>query len=307
MKYVAPSEPQPIGGVLDDWLRLFRCSFRRCWPLGLLAALAGMALQLIVIPRPPPPGLSLLQYLQQTASTVRMPQVIVGDMVFWLIVLVVYGALLAQQVAVVRGDESQSAGDSLATGLRRLPSMLLGGVLLALILGVLILPAGISAGLLIGLHRAQGAPAPLLLGAVGILALALLLLYLSVRLEFWLPAIFAENFGGAASLGRSWRLVKGHWWRVTAITFVAGIIMWVLNLAIGGTLGLIGAVFAAHGHGLGPGDILYRIRFGAALALLARVVTMPLLTAVWLAIYRDLRLRLEGADLAARAEALGSR
>ncbi len=306
MKYVAPSEPQPVGGVLDDWLRLFRCSFRRCWILALIAAGAGMALQLLAVPRPPRAGMTLLQYLQQTASTVRTPQVIVGDVIFWLIVLVVYGALLAQQAAVARGDESQSVGDSLWAGLRRLPRMLLGGLLLALILGAIILPAAISAGLLIGLHQAGRESVPLLLGAaLGMLALALLLLYVWVRLEFWLPVIFVENCGGAASLGRSWRLVKGHWWRVTAITFVAGIIMWILNLAIGGTLGLIGGILAS--HGLGPGDILYRIRIGAALALIARVVTMPLLAAVWLAIYHDLRLRLEGLDLTARAEALGGR
>ena len=306
MKYVAPSEPRPIGGVLDDWLRLFRCSFRRCWPLALIAAVAGMALQLIVMPPPPRPGLSVLQYLQQTGSMMHMPQVIVGDAIFWLIVLAVYGALLAQQVAVARGDDSRSVGDSLAEGLRRLPRMLLGGLLLALILAAVILPAGISAGLLIGLHQAGREPVPLLLGAgCGILALALLLLYVSVRLEFWLPAIFVEDCRGAASLGRSWRLVRGQWWRVTAITFVAGIIMWILNLAIGGTLGLIGGILASHGYG--PGDILYRIRIGAALALIARVVTMPLLAAVWLAIYHDLRLRLEGLDLTARAEALGGR
>ena len=306
MKYVAPSEPQPIGGVLDDWLRLFRCSFRRCWTLALTAAVAGVVLQLLVIPRPPRLGLSLLQYLQQTASMVHTPQVIIGEVIFWLIVLVVYGALLAQQAAVARGDESQSVGDSLSAGLRRLPRMLLGGLLLALILGVVILPAAISAGLLVGLHQAGREPMPLLLGAaLGMLALALLLLYVWVRLEFWLPVIFVENCGGAASLGRSWRLVKGHWWRVTAITFVAGIIMWILNLAIGGTLGLIGGVLAS--HGFGPGDILYRIRIGAALALIARVVTMPLLAAMWLAIYHDLRLRLEGSDLTARTEALGGR
>ena len=306
MKYVAPSAPLSIGGVLDDWLRLFRSSFSGCWPLALIAAVAGTAVQLLVVPRPPRPGLSVLQYLEQTGSMVHTPQILLGDIVFWLILLVVYGALLAQQTAVMGARAPLSFGGALNSGLRRLPQMLLAGVLLALILGAVFMPAGVSLGLLIGLRRAGHDSRSLLLGAVfGIAALSLLLIYLSVRLQFWLPAIFVDDCGGAASLGRSWRLVKNHWWRVTAITFVAGVIIWILSVAIGGTAGAVAALLGA--HGTGPADMLYRLRLGAAIATIARLVTMPLLTAVWLAIYRDLKLRLEGSDLTARAEALGGR
>ncbi len=44
----------------------------------------------------------------------------------------------------------------------------------------------------------------------------------------------------------------------------------------------------------------------AAIAQLTRIVTLPLLTAIWRAISHDLKLRREGADLAARAQALGT-
>jgi hypothetical protein len=37
------------------------------------------------------------------------------------------------------------------------------------------------------------------------------------------------------------------------------------------------------------------------------LLTIPLLTAVWFAIYQDLILRREGGDLAARAEALSGK
>ncbi len=310
MSYVAPSAPLSVGGILDDWLRLFRGSFGRCWPLALLAAVAAMTTQLLVAPRPPRPGLSVLQYLEQTVSGLHTPAVIAADLLFWLIILVVYGALLAQQSAVMRGDEPLSLAGSLASAGRRLPQMLLGGILFALILAAVVLLAGAGVAWLygrLGAHAHAEIPSLSVISAVifGVLALVIAAAYLSVRLEFWLPAIFAEGCGGAAALGRSWRLVKGHWWHVTAVTFVASIIIWILSLAIGGTAGLIVGVFGA--HGLGAADILYRVRLGAGIATIARVVTMPLLTAVWLAIYHDLRLRFEGADLAARAQALGGR
>ena len=310
MSYVAPSAPLSVGGILDDWLRLFRSSFSRCWPPALLAALAAMTTQLLVAPRPPRPGLSVLQYLEQTVTGLHTPAVFGADLLFWLIILVVYGALLAQQSAVMRGAEPLSFLGSLASAVRRLPQMLLGGVLFALILAAVGLLAGAA---VLWLYGRMGAPAhaetaslPLISALIlGVLALVIAAAYLSVRLEFWLPAIFAEDYGGAAALGRSWRLVKGHWWHVTAVTFVASLIIWILSLAIGGTAGLIAGVFGA--HGLGPADILYRVRLGAAIATIARVVTMPLLSAVWLAIYHDLRLRFAGADLTARAQALGER
>ena len=310
MQYAAPSAPQSVGGILDDWLRLFRSSFNRCWPLALLAAVAAMATQLLAVPRLPRPGLSVLQYLEQTVSGLHTPAVFATDLLFWLIVLVVYGALLAQQSAVMCGDAPLSFAGALAIAVRRLPQMLLGGILFALILAAVILLAGAGMALLYGrigaLAHAQALSLPVISVVIlAVLALVIAATYLSVRLEFWLPAIFAENYGGAAALGRSWRLVKGHWWQVTAVTFVASIIIWILSLAIGGTAGLIAGVFGA--HGLGAADILYRVRLGAGIATIARVLTMPLLTAVWLAIYQDLRLRFEGADLAARAQALGGR
>lgn len=305
MTYVAPSSPLSIGGVLDNWIRLFSASFSRCWALALVSAAATAALQLLITPPLALPHQNPLDYLQQGLSSMRAAGLLY--VLSWLIGLVVYGALLAQQVAVMRGNTPLSFAGALGSALRRLPQMLLAGVLMLLIVAAVCLPIGIGAALLIGAHDTGHASGWLTLGVVSSsFALTLVLIYLSVRLEFWLPALFVEDCGGAAALGHSWRLVKGHWWRVTMITFVAVVIITILSMAINWTAGLVGGAFGLHAINAltDPAQFIRRMRVVSAIAASAGIVTLPLLTAVWLSIYHDLKLRREGGDLAARAEAL---
>ncbi|HEY6515802.1 MAG TPA: hypothetical protein VIY50_06630 [Steroidobacteraceae bacterium] len=299
MKYVAPSSPLDIGAVLDNWLRLFRASFGSCWAIALLAAVAGALVEYTVTPRAPmAAGSSLQQYLAYL-SAFRGPGVLLPDLALWLITLVIYGALLAQQAAVVRGEETSPFGDALAKGLRRLPQMLLGTLLLILIVLAICIPLGIAVAVMLVLRHS---PMAVLLGSLAIVAVVIVLLYVSVRLQIWMAVMFSENRSGAASLGRSWDLVKGHWWRVTGIGFVSGIVISILSWAVGAAIGLVIGVMVVHGT---TADLLLRrVQLIGAASQVARLLTMPLLTAVWFAIYQDMRLRREGGDLAARTEAL---
>ncbi len=306
MQYVAPSSPLSIGGVLDDWIRLFRASFSRCWALALIAVAGSAVTQFFITPPLPQAGQNPLQALQQVFAMMRVAGLLV--IVSWLITLVVNGALLTQQVAIMRGEASRSFSAALGAGLRRLPQMLLAAVLMALIAAAICLPIGVGAGVIFALRHAGHDPAALtFVVVIAGLALAVFLLYVVVRLEFWLPALFMEDCGGAAALGFSWRLVKGHWWRVTMISFVALIIVAILNMALtwiaGGVVSLAG-IHALDAPLTNPAQFIHRMRIVGALAAVGNVVIIPLLTAVALAIYRDLKLRREGGDLAARAEAL---
>jgi hypothetical protein len=132
--------------------------------------------------------------------------------------------------------------------------------------------------------------------------MVILLIYLMARLQLWMAVMFSEDLGGASSLGRSWDLVKGQWWRVTGVTFVSGIIIWVLSAAVGGVGGLVIGVIGIHGSS--PEELLHRMQLIATAGQIAQLLTLPLLTAVWLALYQDVKLRREGGDLVARAEAL---
>jgi hypothetical protein len=303
MTYVPPSAPLSIGGVLDDWLRIFRSSFRRCWALALIAIAAGVLLEFLVTPRVPAAGTPSLQYFLQMYSAMSGPQSVFAQLLFWIVMAVVYGALLTQQSAVIRGDESFSNGKALAVGVSRLPQMIFGVILFVLVMIAISVPAAIVGAIAFGVYHHDVLLGGLLmmLPVIGLLAA---LIYVGARLQLWPAAIFVDDYGGAAALGRSWDLVRGHWWRVTAIGFVAGVVTWVLQFAVEGSLMLMSGVFSTH---IGDvGDLIRRIRTAAMVAQIANLITMPLLTAVWLAIYRDLKLRREGGDLAARAEALGA-
>lgn len=300
MKYVAPSAPLGIGGVLDNWIRLFRTSFAVCWPLALIAGLVGAAMEFTMTPAAlPSPSVQPLQYYLQYWSAIRAPTVLLTDFVLFFVGLLVYGALLEQQTAIARGEDPFSFGDALAKGLGRLPQMLLGVLLIILIVVAFCIPAGIGVAVLIPLRNM---PVAVLFGSLAAVALLILLLYVSVRLQIWMAVMFSENLGGASSLGRSWELAKGHWWRVTGIGFVSGIVIWILGMAIGGVIALVVGFVGFHGT---PELLIRRMQIIGALGGITRLLTMPLLTAVWLAIYQDLKLRREGGDLAARAEALG--
>jgi hypothetical protein len=299
MQYVAPSAPLTIGGVLDNWIRLFRSSLRSCWAIALLAAAAGALVQFTVTPPAPtpnlPPGQSLLQYWTALAG----PRTALTDIALALIGMLVYAALLTQQAALARGEEPFSFGTAVAKGLRRVPQMLLGWLLLVLIIAAICVPAGIGAAVFIPFRHA---PLAILLAALGLVALLIVMIYVMVRLQLWLAVLFTENRSAPAALGRSWDLVKGHWWRVTGIGFVSGIVIGILTWAVSAAIGIAVGVL---GLPSGTPDLLVRrIQIIGAVSQVVRLLTMPLLTAVWLAIYQDLVLRREGGDLAARAEAL---
>ncbi len=300
MKYVAPSGPLTVGGVLDNWLRLFRASFGACWPLALLVAVAGVLLEFAITPTLPPQGATAFQnYMHYWSSFRGRTTPILGELVVWLTTTVVYGALLAQQTALVRGEDKLSFGNALTKGLNRLPQVLLGSVLIFLIVMAVFIPVGIGAAVAVPLrHSPMAMPVLALLVIVALIVL----IYLMARLQLWMAVMFSENLGAASSLGRSWDLVKGQWWRVTGVTFVAGVIIWILSAAIGVIAGLIVGVSAMHGATVDV--MLRRTQLIGAAGQISQLLTLPLLTAMWLAIYGDVRLRREGGDLATRAEAL---
>ncbi len=302
MKYVAPSAPLTIGGVLDDWLRLFRSSLGACWPLALIAAAAGALVQFSFIPPAPAPGLSPWQALLRSYATQSGSRLFLADIGLGLITLLVYAAIFTQQAASIRGEEPLSFGTALGKGLRRVPQMVLGWVLLVLIVVAIWIPAGIGAAVLIPFRHSPGA---MMLAALGLIAFLIVTIYVMVRLQLWLAVMFAENRSGPSSLGRSWDLVKGHWWRVTGIGFVSGIVIGILVWATSAVIGI--AAGALGFHGSAPDLLVRRIQFIGAVSQVVRLLTMPLLTAVWLAIHHDLILRREGGDLAARAEALSGK
>ena len=203
--------------------------------------------------------------------------------------LIVYFALYALGMVAVTGAVSEAAARSMAglersvghaygAAFRRLPHMLGAGLVAAVVVA---LPVGLAAMLML--------PVPVT-GSVRLAVFLVLLLasvYIGVRLMFApLVALFQQT-GPLSAVARSWDLVSGAWWRTFGLLLLIGLILGVLQSAIGFLLSALPAVEA----------------------LVTSLIVLPLSLIGNLLIYMDLRARKQTyrtEDLAGELESLAS-
>jgi hypothetical protein len=281
--YAKPTAPRSIGGLIDDAFRLWREALAKTWVTALIAQLA-VSVPLLMFRVPVVPGAA--QNPQQLLAMYRSPM-------FWLCYLIavllgsgLYNAILVQTASAAE-QRSMTVGESLGVGFRLLPRTILLGLAFAAgvsILAVLFLLPALAWGVL----------ARVVLGS----ACFLILFFLLGRLFLAQPVLIVEDAGVIDSLKSSWNLTQGHWWRCATILTVVIIIFFVFLLVVGFVAGLATAF-------VGPGSTAAAI-MGQLLSVVGNTVFTPLLIAVILSIYYDLRLRKEGGDLADRVSALAS-
>jgi len=254
--------PGRIGGVLGDAVRLYRASFARCLPVALVGALFGAAagwypmLRMNGLKDTPATLAGAMQAMAQLQAMARAPGVWGSYGAAALIWLMVRGALLARQSAVASG-RLDTFGSALAFALRRLPGMVLGALIWIAATGV------------------------------GTLLLVIPGMWLGGQLQLWMVAMFAEDIGALRSLGRSWQLIEGNWWRTSTIVSITVLLTLVPSLFEGAGATIAIAVFRSP-----AATALIDMQL---LSLLISVFTMPMVTVVMLAIYRDLTINREPA------------
>jgi hypothetical protein len=279
--YTRPNAPRSIGGVLDDGLRLWRQAFSRAWPLAIMAQV------LVSIP-------IVVFWLQsgsvagaQTQFFLVMTKSLGFSLAYFLVSLASIGfqnAVIAQTDATAT-DIDRSVGQSLTVGFR-----LLGRAFLMLILiGVgIAVPVGLLFVVLAGVSVA----ARIVIGLVAFL----LVCFVFGKIILATIILVIEDKGAIESLRRSWTLTTGYWWRVATILTVLIIVVAVVFLVVGVIAGVVGASF-------GPKSGI-SAAFVQVITLFGNTLITPLSAAVSVAIYYDLKLRKEGADLAGRVNAL---
>jgi hypothetical protein len=268
--YSLPTAPRPIGGVLDDAIRLYRASLSRCW---LLAAVAGVlnavasTYQTLTIGE-----LAATRSAQGAAAVVSRIQAMEHSPGLWLsylalllVWLVIRAAIVIRQHAAAIGRED-SIGSALASALRLLPNALITSI------------------------------AWFVLICVGMVLLIVPGIWLWGMFQLWFVALYVEELGPVKALGRSWHLVERNWWRTTTVVSVALIIIAILGMTAGAVVGLFVALF--HGN-VASFTLATQLATGVI-----SIFTTPLLTVVMLSIYYDLKLRREGGDLAVRLSSL---
>lgn len=263
--YSRPTAPLSIGGVIDDAIRIYRESFSRCWVPALLLALVSGVIGLWLSTH----ALASFRAGSPSAAMLRVyaqPGVSGLYLVQWVLTAGLYGALfLAQDGAT--GGSVQSLGEAFGGGFARI-----GGAILAAILFAIIVAVGFALLLIPGFY---------FLGA----------------LCLWPVALFIDGEGALASFHTSRALTRGHWWRTSAIITVAFIIILVFSMVVG----LVGGGLSVVNLRRDPTLALIGIQ---SVAMVANIFIIPMYSAVLLSIYRDLKLRREGGDLADRLGAL---
>jgi membrane-anchored glycerophosphoryl diester phosphodiesterase (GDPDase) len=266
MNYELPSAPLSIGGVLDNAIRLYREVMRRCWVLALIYAVVvgGFTLGWMLVLTKVPGAYS--KDPKQVLALLSSPVFLGGFLLAFVISFAAYGALMTAEIAVARG-ETVSAGKAIAAGIRRVPAMLLAGVIALLAI------------------------------LVGLIALLIPGIYVIGKLQLWLPAMFFEKASALESIKISWRLSRRRWWRGATILTVGFIMLYVFAIAFGLVAGIIGS--AAH---LDPID---RMVVNQSFSIVSNTIVFPMFVAVLVVMYHDFKLRSEGGDLAVRVGSLG--
>ncbi len=135
-----------------------------------------------------------------------------------------------------------------------------------------------------------------LLGGLALLACILPGIWLFIAWTVAIPAFLTEGVKGRRALGRSFRLVRGFWWRTFAIVVLGTILASIISAVISGVL-----VAAA----LTSDSTLATVVANFVSSVAAGAITTPFIAAVTIVLYFDLRVRKEGFDLSLLAARLG--
>lgn len=142
---------------------------------------------------------------------------------------------------------------------------------------------------------------------VGLLILmvisALVSSYLSIKFSVASPAMVLENLGVFASIGRSWSLTRGNFWRLFGINILTTIITSMVAGIFVGIADALGAIFIVVGSS-SPEDMLASLNTTYILIMvmstIAQLLILPFTSSVNALLYIDLRMRKEGLDVELR-------
>ena len=135
-----------------------------------------------------------------------------------------------------------------------------------------------------------------LLGGLALLALIIPGVWLFVSWTVAVPALLTEDVRGLEALRRSFRLVRGMWWRTFAIFLLGYILAGILSSIVSGVV--VGIAFAADSP-------VAEFAVTALANILGALVSTPFTAAFVTVLYVDLRVRKEGFDLQLLFERLG--
>lgn len=246
--------PQSVPQLLAGAMRLYARHFGLLFPVPLLPGLVAWLVEFTAKPVPVRASAApaLLRALGATAGLVPPP----GAVLVALVVEILASALLLVMVARVAAGAGEPAwGETLGPMLRCLGPLVVVGV----VIGVC--------------------------GGVGIFLLVVPGVFVLTRWAVAPAAVAVEGRGASSALGRSWSLVRGHFWHTFGAGFCATILSWIV-LGVGTIAGLALAAV--------PGRVGLEVRSLWQEGVTAFVA--PYTVSVLVLLFFDLRARSGGSD-----------
>ena len=290
-----PSRPQSVGEILDSAFRIFGATLVKCLPYAIAGVIVGQLPNLYDLVKNGKPRMDPATRLA-----------LIHDRIFWLsyavgllLALLFANAVMLRQYALARGRET-AAGAELLRGAARVPGVVLIVIVMMLAMVGTMIPVVLAVALPLGVAGAFGGGGGQQ-GAVWtamIFALVVLIAISWIVIRWICAALIyvLTDRGPFASMGHSWRLTSGSFWRLFIIYSVAMVILIVFYfIAV-----LFGTAVAA---ALAHGDIVLMAAVMSVMVVVLGAIAAPFYSALMLSVYGDLSVRKEGADLAQRLAA----
>jgi hypothetical protein len=289
-----PPRPQSVGEILDSTFRIFGATLVKCLPYAIAGVIVGQLPNLYDLLKNGKPRMDPATRLA-----------LVHDRMFWLsyivglfLALLFANAVMLRQYALARGRET-AAGAELVRGAARAPGVVLIVILMMLAMVVTMIPVVLAVALPLGAAGALAGAGPqgaiwtgVVFGLVALVAVS----WIVIRWICSTLIYVLTDSGPFASMGHSWRLTSGSFWRLSIIYLVALVILIVFYF-IAALLGT--AVAAALAHG----DLVVMAAVMSMVVVVLGAIAAPFYSALMLSVYGDLSVRKEGADLAQRLAA----
>jgi hypothetical protein len=313
---VIPLRPLGVGEILDGAFTSIRRNPRATLGIAALlltaSAVITTTLSLILVHyvgtvNLPAPGQQLTA-AQASRLLTRIGEVLAPVAAVSLVLAFIVDTVLTGLLTVVIGrsvlGHKITAGEAWQIARPRMAALIGATLLIPLILIGLWAAYAIVLVILAVLH----APGALIggLAVLGAIAGIILTIWFTVMFRMAAQVVVLEREGPVRALGRSWRLVRGSFWRVLGITLLAGLIVVVTAGVLQIPFSLVAAM-AGGGNSLLPstGGNVAGILISAVGGVVAGAVARPISAGVAVLLYVDLRMRREGLDLVLQTAAGG--
>jgi len=271
-----PPRPLSVGETIDLAFRIFRATLLTCLLFAGLAVIASEMATLYKLASHHP----LVSLLRE-----RDPVFWLLYVLGWLLAVVLYSAMLLRQHAVLSSPKP-AVGGEVGTVVQRLPGLVLLWILLSVATFGWFIPA-------IAFRNSD-----ILTLALVIAVLSIPATWVGITLSASWPVFLLTGRDAVSSLAQSRRLVSGSWWRLAVVYTVALVLLFILYTIAGVIAVMLAVPFAS-------GDVAVAAALASVIAVVLAAIGAPFMTALLLAVYGDLSVRREGADIAQRISAAG--